>query len=118
MKLKMVSPGNRRCDPYDHDGNLAHYAYLPPSASTRFAGEFHAANQVLKRRFVLWPQSIRRRLYERGAALTTQHIVRFTSLSTKYSDIPHSLKNFYLLRNSLTGLDFWNAKVGQGIASL
>jgi hypothetical protein len=49
---------------------------------------------------------MRRRLNELGAALTTQHIVRFTSLSTKYSDIPHSLKNFYLLKNALHGVDF------------
>jgi hypothetical protein len=49
---------------------------------------------------------MRRRLYERGAASTTQHIVRIASLSTKYSDIPHSLKNFYLLKNSLQRLDF------------
>ncbi|SOE71229.1 hypothetical protein SAMN05414139_03995 [Burkholderia sp. D7] len=55
---------------------------------------------------------MRRRLYERGAAWTTQHIVRITSLSTKYSGIPHSLKNFYLLKNGLQRVDFCNAKVG------
>jgi hypothetical protein len=32
---------------------ITRYAYLPPSASTRLAGEFHAANQSLMRRFVL-----------------------------------------------------------------
>jgi hypothetical protein len=62
MKLKMVSLGICRCDPYDHDGNFTHYAYLPPSVSTRLPGEFHAANQSLMRRFVLWPESVRRRL--------------------------------------------------------
>lgn len=59
-------------------------------------------------------ESIRRRLYERGAAWTTQHIVRNTSLSTKYSGIPHSLKNFYLLKNSLGGLTFEMPKSDKG----
>jgi hypothetical protein len=59
-------------------------------------------------------ESMRRRLYERGAAWTTQHIVRITSLSTKYSGIPHSLKNFYLLKNSLGGLTFEMPKSDKG----
>jgi hypothetical protein len=87
------------------EDNLSHYARLPRSFKLN-ADVFYATNQVLIRCFLLWPESMRRRLYERGAAWTTQHIVRITSLSTKYSGIPHSLKNFYLLKNGLKRVDF------------
>ncbi|CAH2775174.1 MAG: hypothetical protein CBARDMAM_0527 [uncultured Caballeronia sp.] len=55
---------------------------------------------------------MQRQLYERCATLTTQHIVRITFLTTKYSGILRSLKNFYLLKNGLQRVDFCNAKVG------
>jgi len=87
------------------EDNLSRYACLPQSFKLN-ASFFTRQISRLSGVFFYGRTSMRRRLYERGAAWTTQHIVRITPLSTKYSGIPHSLKNFYLLKNGLQRVDF------------
>ena len=64
----------------------------------------------------LTPESRRRRLIGAGAASTTQDLVQSTSVGTKYSGHPHSLKKFYLLALCGCGVDFCYRKARQGLA--